>query len=154
MTVKRAMSDHAFQMFAEMARVTTSREYDCSIDQYIQVIQNTYRKPWSRLWIALDGDQAVGYLWATADMTMLRDQVGVGDLYVKVRHKGVMEALLNALGEWAFGQLKAKRIKFHSPHSLRAWQRIMGRLKHEVRVTSVNCYLAEGGKEWGERETL
>ncbi len=150
MQIRRVETNSDFKKVEALAELNPSKEYDCTTRNFISVLKAVYTKPWHRIWIALEGDEAIGYLWASADMSTLYSAVYVGDLYVKNRHKGVLEALLNALGSWAYGGLKVKWIKFHSPHSERAWNRIMGRLNHGVTVRPVNYYVAEGAREWAE----
>ena len=150
MTIKRVTTQADFDKVAAMAKMNPSREYDCTVDNFIMVLAAIHKKPWVRIWIAMEGDEPLGYLWATADTSTLYDSVYVGDLYVKSRHKGVLEALLNAMGSWSYGKLKVKTIRFHSPHSEKAWNRILKRLKHPVTVKAVNFFSAEGAKEWAE----
>lgn len=153
MTIRRVVNDTDFEKVATLMRASETREYDCSVDNYIGVVKSIYRKPWVRLWLVVDdaGDGAA-YIWVTYDTTTLRDQVDVGDMYVRpeYRKNGVMEAMHNVLCEWAYGKLKAKRIRFESQLGLEAWQRCTSRLKHGITIKPVNCYTAEGAKEWVE----
>ena len=152
MTIKRVTTQADFDKVAAMAKMNSSREYDCTVDNFIMVLAAIHKKPWVRLWIAVEGDEAVGYLWASADTSTLYDTVYVGDLFVKEQYRNIRVArdLINALCEWSYKHLKVKSIRYHSPVGERAWNRILKRLKHPVTVKAVNFFSAEGAKEWAE----
>ncbi len=153
MQIKQVTTKADFEQFAEMARMSETREYDCTVDNYIKVVGSICTKPWVRLWIALDDNgKGLGYIWVAADMTTLRDQVNVGDMYVRPEHRktGVMVALHEILCKWAFGKLKVKRIRFDSPIGPEAWQRQADRMSREVTLRPIGSYVAEGGKGWAE----
>jgi len=151
MQIRLVKTIQDFEKFAAMARQNETREYDCTVENYIKVVKNICTKPWCRLWIAVDDqDRGIGYIWVTADMTTLRDQVNVGDMYVRPEYRktGIMVALHETLCQWAFASLRAKRIRFDSPISLESWQRQAGRMSHEVTIRPVNSYVAVRGEGW------
>lgn len=110
-----------------MAREHPNPEYDCSFEEFANILRMTVMSPALRGWLLRNDKETIGYSFGTLAKNLVH-QINILDVYLKPesRGKGNILQFIPAWDEWA-REGGVKRVVWMSRRPLKVFRRYLSR---------------------------
>lgn len=144
MIIEECKTEEQFEAMMNLAKKHPEPEYDCSFEEYKELLRGVILKPLFRAWIAYEDGTPIGYISATRSY-IPRNQISLHDIFLDNKKWGshVTVCLIQKVIEW-MKEDKALRIMWTSKISLAGWKRFLRINGLDLNLDSQTLLIWEG----------